>query len=132
MANMTDATELEFLDGITGVSSLFSATMSMCLLTADPTEAGLVTNEYTLNGCTRLLLSAKYSAASGGTSANTATITFPTATADWTPITHLGFMEADVESVADMKAWVALDSPITILNGQVFEFAIGDQTLTAD
>lgn len=132
MANMTDQTENDFLDGITGVTSLFSSTVAMALFTADPTDAGDVTNEYQSNGCARVLLSGLYPSASGGTVSNSSAIIFPTATADWATITHIGFMKSDVEGTADMMAWVALDSAIAIANGQAFKFEIGDQTLTAD
>ena len=131
MANMTDTMEDEINDGVTGVSALFSANMSIACFTADPTETGSVANEYVTNGCARKLLSGLFSASSGGTSSNTSLITVATATADWTAITHVGFMESDVESTADMKVVIALDTPISILNGQAFEFALGTLTVNS-
>ena len=131
MANLTDAMENQLLDALTGVTTVLSATMSIALFTADPTETGSVTNEYTLNGSQRLLLSGLFSAATGGTSANTAIITVATATADWAAISHVGLMASDVEGTDDMKVWIELNSPISILSGQAFSFAIGDLTVTA-
>lgn len=134
MANMTDALELEILDGITGVTSLFSSTMALALFTAAPTDTGSVTNELTGNGYARKALTGLFSSATGttGISSNTSVINFATATGDWSAVTHIGFMESDVETTSDMIVWVALDSSVTILDTQVFSFAIGDLTVNAD
>ena len=131
MANLTDSMENTLLDALTGVTTVLSSTMSICALTADPTDTGSVASEYTANGCARVLLSTLFSSATGGTSSNTSAIDFPTATGDWTAITHVGLCASDTESTDDMKVWIALDSPITILSGQTFSFAIGDLTVTA-
>ena len=131
MANLTDVMENQLLDALTGVTTVLSTTMSIALFTADPTDTGSVTNEYTLNGSQRLLLSGLFSAATGGTSANTSIITVATATSDWAAISHVGLMASDVEGTDDMKVWIELNSPITILSGQSFSFAIGDLTVTA-
>lgn len=131
MANMVDAMENEIVDGVTGVTSLFSATMSLALFTADPTDTGSVTNEYTGNGYARKTLATHFGSASGGTASNTSQIDFATATGDWTQITHIGFMESATATTDDMKVVVALDSPITILNTQTFSFAIGNLTVNA-
>ena len=133
MSAMVDGFENDVLDGITGVTSLFSATMALALFTADPTDTGSVTNEYTGNGYARKALTGLFSAATGtaGSSANTSIINFATATGDWTAITHVGFMKTATATTDDMIVVVALDSAITILDTQVFSFAIGDLTVTA-
>ncbi len=133
MANLTNYGENKTLDGITGVTSMYSSTMALAFFTADPTDTGSVTNEYTSNGCARVLLSGLFSAATGtdGTSSNTSIVETATATANWTEITHVGFMESDTESTDDMVEHIALDNPFTVLDTKKFSFAIGDLTVTA-
>lgn len=134
MAALTDGYENELLDGLTGVSPLTTpTTVYLALFTADPTDTGSVVNEYQLNGCARVSIAAKFPAATGtaGSVSNTVQIDFVTATGDWTQITHIGYMKTDVEGTADMMVHAQLDSPITILNGQTFSFAIGTLTITA-
>lgn len=131
MANMTDAMENQIVDGITGVTSLFSSTMSLALFTADPTNTGSVVNEYTGNGYARKPLTTLFSSASGGTASNTSAVDFATATGDWAEITHYGFMLSDVETTDDMHVVGTLVTPITLLDTQVFSFAIGALTVTA-
>jgi len=133
MANMCDKLEIEILDGVTGITSLFSSSMSLALFSADPTDTGSVTNELSGDNYARKLLSGLFTAATGttGVSANTSIITFPTATADWSDVTHVGFMESDVETTDDMIAWVALGSTVSTLDTQVFTFEVGTLTVTA-
>ena len=133
MSNMVDSFENDVLDGITGVTTLFSSGMALAAFTADPTDTGSVVNELSGNGYARKLLSTLFSSATGtaGSVSNTSIINFATATADWPQATHIGFMKSDVETTDDMIVVVALDAPITILNGQVFSFAVGDLTVNA-
>lgn len=133
MSNMVDGFENDVLDGISGVTALFSAGMALALFTADPTDVGLVTNELSGNGYERKLLSGLFSSATGtdGSVSNTSQIDFATATANWTEVTHVGFMKSDVETADDMIVWLPLASAITILDTQVFSFSIGNLTVTA-
>ena len=133
MANLTDAYENELLDGITGVTSLFSSTVHLALFTADPTDTGSVTNELTGGAYARKSLSGLFSAATGtaGSVSNTSVIDFTTATANWTEVTHIGFMESGTATTDDMMVWMELDLPITVLDTKKFSFAIGDLTVTA-
>ncbi len=134
MANLTNGYENELLDGLTGVTPLTTpTTVFLALFTADPTETGAVANELSGGGYARKSTAGLFSAATGtdGTSSNTSVIDFVTATADWSTVTHVGFMESDVETTADMMIVVALDVPITILDTQKFSFAIGNLTVTA-
>ena len=134
MANMTDAHEREYLDGITGVTQYTTpATTYLALFTADPTDTGSVTNELSGSGYARVSLSGKFSAATGtdGTTSNTSEIAFPTATADWPEVTHAGIMKSGTAATDDMIIVVPLDAGITIYSGDTFKFAIGKLTITA-
>lgn len=132
MANLTNGFENELLDGITGVTSLISSTMSLALFTADPTETGSVADEVSGGGYERLSLSGLFTAAVGtdGIALNTALASFVTATADWPTVTHVGIMKTAVESADDMVMKVNLPAAITILNAETFEFELGDLDIT--
>lgn len=133
MANMTDASEREVLDGYVGVTNLFSTGVALAIFSADPTDTGSVANELSGNGYERKLLTGLFSAATGtdGTTSNTLVIDFATATADWPTATHVGFMKSDVEGTDDMMVHLPLVSDITISGTQVFSFGVGKLTLTA-
>ena len=82
--NMTDYLEKELLDHTLNVASFTFPTLHLALFTADPTEAGVLTNEVANAGAyARVALAAKFAAATSETSANTAEIAFAQATASW-------------------------------------------------
>ena len=64
---------------------------------------------------------AQWTASSGGTVKNTAAITFPTATADWGTITHVGLLDA--ATTGNLLYWAALDASKIVQNGDTFQFA---------
>ena len=131
MANLVDAYEKKILDGLTGVTSLFTGTMYMALFTSDPTDSGGVGSELVGGGYARKSLAGLFPSASGASVANTSAIDFATATSNWAEVTHVGFMESGVATTDDMAIWLLLDTPITIQDTQVFSFAIAKLTITA-
>jgi len=134
MANMTDAHENEYLDGITGVTQYTTPAITyLAIFTADPTDTGSVANELTGNGYARKSLAGLFSLATGtdGSVSNTSLITFVTATGNWLEATHVGVMKSGTGGTGDMIIHLPLSSAITILNGQAFEYAIGKLTLNA-
>ena len=134
MANMTNAHENEYLDGITGVTQYTTpGTTYLALFTADPTDTGSVANELSGSGYARVSLSGKFSAATGtdGTTSNTSEIAFASATADWPEVTYAGLMTSGTAATDDMKLVIPLDIGITIYSGEQFKFAIGKLTITA-
>lgn len=134
MANFTNAQEDETLDGITGVAQQTTpVTTYLAIFSADPTETGSVTNELTGGGYARLSLAGLFPASTGtGTVSNDVVVNFATATADWSQATHVGIMKSGVATTDDMMVHIQLDSPISLLNTQVFSFAIGDLTINAN
>ena len=132
MANMTDYLENKLLDSILGVSAYtFPATTYLALFTGDPTDTGDVSTEVSGGAYTRMSLNTIFSAATGttGTSSNTSIITFPTATASWGTISHVGFMETGTPTTADMllHSTMALAKPID--TDDIISFAVGNLTL---
>jgi hypothetical protein len=72
--------------------------------------------------------SAAYDAASGGATANTSTIVFPTATADIGTLTHLALFSASTSGT--LVARGALDASKTVATGKIFKVLAGAHDLT--
>lgn len=71
-----------------------------------------------------------FSAAVSGSTSNSATVTFPTATASWGTVTHFGIYDAS--SGGNLLYWGALTVSKTVDNGDVFTFPSGNLTVTLD
>jgi len=125
MSNLVDDYEDIVVNGITGFSTLFTSTAAVAFFSADPTDTGSVVNELSGDNYARVSLSSKFSASSGGISANTTAIDTPTASADWDEATYVGIMESAVATTDDMMMVIELNTPVTVLNGTIFTFEIG-------
>lgn len=101
------------------------ATVYVALYTTDPTDADTGTE---VSGGAYARQSAGLSAASGGASSNAADITFPTATANWGTITHVGLRDALTGGNLLMHS--PLDASKTINNGDTFKINAGDLDIT--
>lgn len=103
------------------------ANIYVALFTAAPSDAGGGT-EVTGGAYARQALatgaSSAWDAASGGATANTATLTFPTATANWGTITHIGLFDA--LTVGNLMFHGALTVAKTVNNFDIFRFNAGD------
>lgn len=69
-----------------------------------------------------------FGAASGGTSANNATVTFPAATANWGEITHVAVMDASTSG--NVLFWGAVTTSKTIETGDTFQVSSGNLTVS--
>ena len=67
---------------------------------------------------------------SGNTATTSAAIEYPTATADYGTVTHVGIWDA--ESSGNMLAYAALTASKTISTGDVFRIPTGDLDITLD
>jgi len=101
------------------------ATVYVALYTDDPTDADTGTE---VSGGSYARQSVTLSAASAGATSNSADITFPTATADWGTITHVGLRDASTGGNLLMHS--ALDASKTVNNGDTFKINAGDLDIT--
>ncbi len=101
------------------------ATVYVALYTDDPTDADTGTE---VSGGSYTRQSVTLSAASAGATSNSADITFPTATADWGTITHVGLRDASTGGNLLMHS--ALDASKTVNNGDTFKINAGDLDIT--
>ena len=89
-------------------------------------EAGTLTDE--ISGGTYARKAVTFAAASGGTSASNATVTFDTATANWGTITHIAVMDALTSG--NVLFWGAVTTPKTIETGDTFQVSSGNLTIS--
>jgi len=96
------------------------------LFTTDPTDAGTGTE---VSGGSYAREAATFSV-TGDTATTTAAIEFPTATASWGNITHVGIYDAS--TAGNLIAHAALDTAKAIDTGDVFRIPTGDLDITLD
>jgi hypothetical protein len=107
-------------------------TLAVALFTAAPGDSGGGT-EVSGGAYARVArnpLDANWDATSGtdGHTANTADITFPTATANWGTITHVGIFDAS--SGGNLLFYGALTTSKAVNTGDTFKFSAGDLDIT--
>lgn len=129
MAGKSEFLENELLDHALGVGSYTMPTAYVGLYTAAPSDSGGGT-EVSGGSYARVTCASKFGAASGGSSANTAEITFPTATANWGTVTHFGIFDAS--SAGNLLYWGALTTSKNVQSGDTIKFAVGALTVTED
>lgn len=103
------------------------ANIYVALFTAAPSDSGGGT-EVSGGSYARQAIatggSSGWDAASGGATANTSTLTFPTATASWGVVTHVGLFDAS--SGGNLLFHGALTASKTVGSGDIFRFNAGD------
>ncbi len=126
MAEFSDFMENKIIDHMLRNQSYTPpATVYVALYTDDPTDADTGTE---VTGGSYARQSVTLSAASAGATSNSADITFPTATADWGTITHVGLRDASTGGNLLMHS--ALDASKTVNNGDTFKINTGDLDIT--
>ena len=101
-------------------------TVYVGLFTTDPTDAGSGTE---VSGGSYARQSASFTV-SGNTATTDAAIEFPTATASWGSITHIGIFDALTSG--NLLAHSSLTAAKTIESGDVFRIPSGDIDITLD
>lgn len=101
-------------------------TVYVGLFTTDPTDAGTGTE---VSGGSYARQSASFTV-SGNTATTDAAIEFPTATATWGSITHIGIFDA--LTTGNLLAHSSLTAAKTIESGDVFRIPSGDIDITLD
>lgn len=101
------------------------ATVYVSLYTTDPTDADSGTE---VSGGSYARTSATFDAPSNGVTQNSADITFPTATASWGTVTHIGIHDA--LTTGNLLFHTPLDTSKTIDSGDIFKIETGNLTVT--
>lgn len=95
----------------------FPATVYVALFTSDPGEAGSLAGEVSGGSYARQTVAFSAIVASSGTTSNGALITFPTATASWGTVTHIGVVDASTSG--NVLYYGALTSSKTVGSGDI-------------
>lgn len=93
-------------------------------------EAGTLTDEVSTSGTAYARQAVTFAAASSGSSATNATVTFPTATANFGTITHVAVMDSDVEGSGNVLFYGAVTTSKTIETGDTFQVSSGNLTVS--
>lgn len=129
MSAISDYLENKLIDWLLrGQTFTPPATVYVGLLTAAPSDAGggtevsggsyarvAVTSSLANWAGTQGAGTTAASSGTGGTTSNNAAITFPSPTANWGSVTHLGVYDAPTSG--NLLIWSALTTPKTVNNG---------------
>lgn len=123
--SFSDYLETKVLDHVFGGTSYTApTTLYVALFTAAPSDSGGGT-EVSGGGYARQTIAFT---TSGDTTSNNAAIEFPTATANYGSVTHVGIFDAS--SAGNLMAHAALTSAKNIETGDVFRIPSGDLDIT--
>lgn len=123
--SFSDYLETKVLDHVfAGTAYTAPSTLYVALFTAAPSDSGGGT-EVSGGGYARQTITFT---TSGDTTSNSAAVEFPTATANYGTVTHVGIYDAS--SAGNLMAWAALTSSKTIETGDVFRIPSGDLDIT--
>ena len=121
--------ETEILDHVFGAAAYTApGTMHLALFTSNPAEDASGT-EVTTSGTAYARQTVAFTV-SGNTASNTGAVEYPTATATFGTVSHVGVMDASTGG--NLMAYAALTSSKTISTGDVFRVPAGDLDITLD
>jgi len=121
--------ETEILDHVfAGAAYTAPSTHYLALFTAAPGEAGGGT-EVSASG-TAYVRKAVAFTTTGNTTSNSAAVEYPTATASFGTVTHVGVFDA--LTTGNLMAYATLSSSKAIATGDVFRVPTGDLDITLD
>jgi len=127
--SFTNFLETEILDHVFGGSAYTApATHYLALYTAAPGETGGGT-EVTTSGTAYARQTVAFTT-TGNTTSNNAPVEYPTATATFGNVTHVGVFDASTGG--NLMAYATLSSSKTIDTGDVFRVPTGDLDITLD
>ena len=101
------------------------ATIYVALYTTDPTDADTGTE---VTGGSYARTSVTFAAPSNGVSLSSADVTFPTCTAGWGTVTHIGLRDAS--TAGNLLYHTPLDTSKTIDTGDIFKISSGNLSVT--
>ena len=121
--------ETEILDHVFGGAAYTApATLYLSLHTANPDEDGSGA-EVSTSGTAYARQTVAFTT-SGNTTSNTSAVEYPTATASFGTVTHVGVYDAS--TAGNLLAYAALTSSKAIDTGDVFRVPAGDLDITLD
>ena len=126
MAEFSNYLENALINAVLRNTSYTSpTTVYVALFTSDPTDAGTGTE---VSGGSYARTSVTFGSPSNGVTTNSADVTFPTATASWGTVTHIGIYDASTSG--NLLFHTPLDVSKTIDSGDIFKISSGNLSVT--
>ena len=126
MAEFSNFLENALINAVLRNTSYTSpATVYVSLYTSDPTDADYGTE---VSGGSYARTAVTFGAPSNGVTTNSADVTFPTATASWGTVTHIGIHDAS--TAGNLLFHTPLDTSKTIDSGDIFKITTGNLSVT--
>ena len=126
MAEFSNYLENALINAVLRNTSYTSpTTVYVGLFTNDPTDADTGTE---VTGGSYARTAVTFGAPSNGVSTNSADVTFPTATASWGEVTHVGIYDAS--TAGNLLFHTGLDTAKTIDSGDIFKITSGNLSVT--
>ena len=133
MSAASNYLENKILDHVLTATAYTQPSRYIALFTASPGEAGSFTNEISTGGSSAYARQpVTFAAASSGSSATNATVTFPTAGANWGTITHVAVVDSDTAGAGNVLFYGAVTTSKQIDTGDTFQISSGNLTISLD
>ena len=128
MAEFSNYLENALINAVLRNTSYTSpTTVYVSLYTSDPTDADTGT-EVSTSGTSYARTAVTFGAPSNGVTTNSADVTFPTATASFGTVTHIGIHDASTGG--NLLFHTPLDTSKTIDSGDIFKITAGNLSVT--
>ena len=126
MAEFSNYLENALINAVLRNTSYTSpTTVYVSLYISDPTDADTGSE---VSGGSYARTAVTFGAPSNGVSTNSADVTFPTATASWGTVTHIGIHDASTSG--NLLFHTPLDTSKTIDSGDIFKIETGNLSVT--
>ncbi len=126
MAEMANYLEDAIINAVLRNTSYTSpTTVYVALYTSDPTDADTGTE---VSGGSYARTAVTFGAPSNGVTTNSASVTFPTATASWGTVSYIGLRDAS--TAGNLLFHTALDEAKTVGTGDIFTISTGNLSVT--
>lgn len=126
MAEMANYLENALINAVLRNTSYTSPTLVyVALYTSDPTDADTGTE---VSGGSYARTAVTFGAPSNGVTTNSASVTFPTATASWGTVSYIGLRDASTSG--NLLFHTALDEAKTVGTGDIFTISTGNLSVT--
>lgn len=132
MSAASNYLEDKILDHVLTATAFTQPSRFLALFTASPGEAGSFTNEVSTAGTAYVRQAVTFAAAANGSSATSATVTFPTATANFGTITHVAVVDGNTQGAGNVLFYGAVTTSKTIETGDTFQVSSGNLTISLD
>lgn len=132
MSAASNFLENKILDHVLTATAYTQPSRFLALFTGNPGETGSFTNEVSTSGTAYARQAVTFAAASSGSSATNATVTFPTATANFGTITHVAVVDSDTEGAGNVLFYGAVTTSKLIETGDTFQISSGNLTISLD